>query len=47
VKFRGVVFVLHAFQKKSASGVATPKAAIDLIRERLKAAEQIVKELLR
>jgi phage-related protein len=47
VKFRGVVFVLHTFQKKSASGVATPKAEIDLIRERLKAAELIAKELLR
>jgi phage-related protein len=47
VKFKGVVFVLHVFQKKSASGVATPKADIDLIRERLKAAEQIAKELLR
>jgi phage-related protein len=47
VKFKGVVFVLHAFQKKSVSGVATPKADLDLIRERLKAAEQIAKELLR
>ena len=47
VKFRGVVFLLHTFQKKSASGVATPKAEIDLIRERLKAAELIAKELLR
>jgi len=47
VKFRGVVFVLHVFQKKSTSGLATPKADIDLIRERLKAAEHIAKELLR
>ena len=47
VKVKGVVFVLHVFQKKSASGVATPKADIDLIRERLKAAEQIAKELSR
>ncbi len=46
VKFRGVVFVLHVFQKKSTSGVATPKADIDLIRDRLKVAEQIAKELL-
>lgn len=30
--------MLHVFQEKSASGVATPKADIDLIRERLKAA---------
>jgi phage-related protein len=47
VKFRGAVFVLHVFQKKSARGVATPKADLDLIRERLKAAEQVSKELFR
>ena len=47
VKFKGAVFVLHVFQKKSMSGAATPKAGIDLIRERLKAAEQVAKGLLR
>ncbi len=30
------IWVLHAFQKKSKSGIATPKAEIDLVRERLK-----------
>lgn len=30
------IWVIHAFQKKSKSGIATPKADIDLIRERLK-----------
>src|ERR1035437_8682515 len=45
VRFEGVVFVLHMFQKKSKRGAATPKADIDLIRERLKAAEQMAKEL--
>ncbi|MCJ2125244.1 type II toxin-antitoxin system RelE/ParE family toxin [Methylobacterium sp. J-077] len=30
------VWVLHAFQKKSKSGIATPKAEIDLITESLK-----------
>jgi len=44
VRFEGVVFVLHIFQKKSKRGAATPKADIDLIRERLKAAEQMTKE---
>ena len=44
-RFEGVVFVLHMFQKKSKRGVATPKADIDLIRERLKVAEQVAKEL--
>jgi phage-related protein len=45
VRFEGVVFVLHMFQKKSTRGAATPKADIDLIRERLKVAEQVAKEL--
>jgi phage-related protein len=30
VRFRGFVYVLHAFLKKSKSGIATPKKAIDL-----------------
>lgn len=47
VHFKAAVFVLHVFQKKSTRGVATPKADIDLIRERLKVAEQIAKELSR
>lgn len=38
VKIAGVVYVLHCFQKKSSSGIATPKPDIDLVRERLKAA---------
>ncbi len=44
VRLRGVLYVLHAFQKKSKSGIATPKAEIDLIRRRLAAAEQDYKE---
>jgi phage-related protein len=47
VRFEGMVFVLHIFQKKSTRGVATPKAEIDLIRARLRVAEQIAKELKR
>ena len=47
VRFEGVVFVLHIFQKKSKRGAATPKADIDLIRQRLKAAKQMAKELSR
>lgn len=39
VKFGNAVYVLHCFQKKSTSGIATPKPDMDLIRERLKAAE--------
>lgn len=30
------IWVIHAFQKKSKSGIKTPKAEIDLIAERLK-----------
>lgn len=30
------VWVSHAFQKKSPSGIKTPKREIDLIRDRLK-----------
>ncbi|MBI1946347.1 MAG: type II toxin-antitoxin system RelE/ParE family toxin [Deltaproteobacteria bacterium] len=39
VKFRGFLYVLHAFQKKSRKGSETPKAAMDLVRDRLKAAQ--------
>lgn len=39
VKLAGVVYVLHCFQKKSKRGVATPKATIDLIHQRYRAAE--------
>ncbi|MDR0633548.1 MAG: hypothetical protein LBF91_01040 [Azoarcus sp.] len=31
--------MLHCFQKKSTHGISTPKPDMDLIRERLKAAE--------
>lgn len=39
VKFRGAAYALHAFQKKSKTGIATPKKEIDLIWERLKRAQ--------
>lgn len=39
VKFGDFVYVLHAFQKKSKKGVATPKTDITLIKARLKTAE--------
>ena len=38
VRFEGVVYVLHAFQKKSKSGIKTPQEDIKLISERLKRA---------
>jgi phage-related protein len=39
VKFEGAVYVLHAFQKKSHKGISTPKSDMDLIKLRLKQAE--------
>src|SRR6266702_3579071 len=46
VKFAGMVFVLHAFQKKSKKGIATPKADVDLIKRRLKLAAERYKQLI-
>ena len=40
VRFADVVYVLHAFQKKSKKGIETPKRDIDLIKQRLKLAER-------
>ena len=40
VTFSGFVYVLHAFQKKSKRGIATPKPDIDLIKKRLSVAEE-------
>ncbi len=40
VAFKDVVYVLHAFQKKSKRGIATPKQDIQLIRTRLKQARE-------
>lgn len=40
VKFAGVVYVLHAFQKRSKSGSKTPPEEIEKVRTRLKEAEK-------
>ena len=40
VRFAEAVYVLHVFQKKSKKGKATPQADIELIRKRLKKAEE-------
>jgi len=45
VRFREAVYVLHCFQKKSASGARTSKQDVDLIRRRLQAAERHHREL--
>jgi phage-related protein len=43
IRFEGVLYVLHAFQKKSTSGITTPQRHVDLIRQRLRDAEAIHK----
>lgn len=40
VKFEKVVYVLHCFQKKSKHGIKTPKQDLDLIKMRLRIAEE-------
>jgi phage-related protein len=39
VRFADAVYALHAFQKKSTRGIATPKREIERIRQRLKQAQ--------
>jgi len=40
VRFTGIVYVLHAFQKKSKKGIETPKPELHLIEQRLKRAKE-------
>jgi len=40
VSFKKVIYVLHCFQKKSKRGIKTSQRDIDLIKKRLKAAEE-------
>jgi phage-related protein len=42
VKIGADIWVIHAFQKKSKSGIKTPQAEVDLIRERLKRLKEIL-----
>ena len=44
LRFPGAVYVLHAFQKKSKTGRETPRRDIELVKQRLREAEQIAKE---
>ena len=39
VRFAGVIYVLHAFQKKSKKGIKTPPQNMAVIKVRLKAAQ--------
>lgn len=47
VELEGCLYVLHCFQKKSKQGAATPKADLDLIATRLKAARLLHAERMR
>ncbi len=40
-QFQTAVYVLHTFQKKSKSGIATPQRELDLIRQRLQLAREL------
>ena len=40
VRFRKAVYVLHTFMKKAHHGIRTPQKELDVIRYRLKAAEE-------
>jgi phage-related protein len=44
VRYANAVYVLHAFQKKSKSGIATPKSDLDLVEQRLREAARLHKE---
>ena len=41
VRYPEAVYVLHAFQKKSKRGIATPKKEMELVRQRLSEAERL------
>jgi phage-related protein len=40
VRFRNVVYVLHAFRKKSPKGIKTAQVDVDLVERRLKTAQR-------
>jgi phage-related protein len=40
VRFESAIYVLHAFQKKSKTGIKTPREEVELVRRRLKVAEE-------
>ena len=44
VKIGSKVYVLHAFQKKSKKGIATPQSEIDVVEARLRKAKEMAGE---
>ena len=47
VKFALAIYVLHAFQKKSKSGIKTPAGDLDTVQRRLKLAEDDYRQQLK
>ena len=43
IRFEQAIYVLHCFQKKSAKGTQTPKPDMTLIRDRLKAVDELAR----
>jgi phage-related protein len=43
-RFASAVYVLHAFQKKSKAGIATPRTDIRVIEQRLREVERLHKK---
>ncbi|MGH8475769.1 MAG: type II toxin-antitoxin system RelE/ParE family toxin [Methylococcales bacterium] len=43
IKIGTEIWVIHAFRKKSMTGIKTPQAEVDLIRERLKRLKEAIK----
>ena len=44
LQFGRNIYVLHAFQKKSRRGIATPKQDVDLIKQRYKEAKELAED---
>lgn len=45
VRYAGAVYMLHAFQKKSKKSRQTPRRVIEMVKQRLREAEQMAKEM--
>ena len=44
MQFGEIIYVLHAFQKKSSTGIKTPKKDVDLIKQRYNEAKELAKD---
>jgi phage-related protein len=43
LKIEADIWVIHAFQKKSKTGIKTPRTELDIIRERVKRLKELLK----